>query len=377
MSSLESPPDLVDAVPDVPATGIVIGREERDAVDRVLASGMLAQGPEVAAFEAEFAEHIGGRPCVAVNSGTSALLLGLLALGVGPGDEVIVPSFSFAATANAVVLAGARPVFADIEPLTFGLHPDAVRAAITPRTAAVVPVHLYGHPAAMTELAGIAARHGIAIVEDAAQAHLASWCGRPVGTFGAAAAFSFYPTKNMTTGEGGLVVCADEATARTVRLLRNQGMERRYANEVVGYNVRMTDLHAAIGRVQLRRLPAWTMTRRDNAAALTEGLAHLEASHGLVTPTVAPEAQPVWHKYTVRAPERDRLVADLAARGVPAGVYYPIPIHRLPAHRRDVDLPHTEAAAREVLSLPVHPAMTAAALRYVVTSVARASETVR
>ncbi|GAA1255239.1 DegT/DnrJ/EryC1/StrS family aminotransferase [Pseudonocardia aurantiaca] len=358
----------------VPATGVLIGPEERAAVDRVLASGMLAQGPEVAAFEAEFAATVDGRPCAAVNSGTSALLLGLLAAGIGQGDEVIVPSFSFAATANAVALAGATPVFADVDPQYLCLDPDAVLAAIGPRTAAIMPVHLYGHPAAMDRLGEIARRHGLALVEDAAQAHLADLAGRPVGTFGEIAAFSFYPTKNMTCGEGGIVVCADEAVARRVRLLRNQGMERRYANEIVGYNARMTDLHAAIGRVQLRRLPGWTEQRRVNAAFLTAGLGEVAERAGLVLPAVAPEAGPVWHQYTVRAPERDRVVAAMAGVGVQTGVYYPTPIHRLPAYGLDLDLPVTAAASREVVSLPVHPALTPAQRERVVTALTQAIE---
>lgn len=333
---------------------------------------MLAQGPEVAAFEVEFAEHVAGRPCVAVSSGTSALLLGLLALGIGRGDEVIVPSFSFAATANAVVLAGARPVFVDIEPDHFTIDPAAVRAAVTDRTAAVIPVHLYGHPAAMAPLLDIARAYGLAVVEDAAQAHLARLGDRPVGADGSVAAFSFYPTKNMTTGEGGMVVCADRATARRVRLLRNQGMEERYANEVVGYNARMTDVHAAIGRVQLGRLPGWTGIRRRNAAVLTEALGPVAARSGLVLPPVAAAADPAWHQYTVRAPDRDGVVARLAALGVPTGVYYPTPIHRLPAYDLQLDLPRTTAATSEVLSLPVHPKLSVAQLHHIVDAVDRA-----
>jgi len=354
---------------DVPATGIQVGPEEVEALTRVLASGVLAQGLEVAAFEEEFAAHVDGRTCVAVNSGTSALLLGLLAIGIGPGDEVIVPSFSFAATANAVVLAGARPVFADIEPTQFCLDPSSVLHAITERTAAVMPVHLYGHPAPMDRLCEIAASHGLAVVEDAAQAHLATLHGRPAGAFGAVAGFSFYPTKNMTTGEGGLVVCADEATARRVRMLRNQGMERRYANEIVGYNMRMSELHAAIGRVQLRRLPGWTEQRRRNAARLTAGLTGLARAGLLGLPSVAPGADPAWHQYTVRSSHRDALMATLADRGVRTGVYYRTPIHRLPAYAESPESPHlpnTDAAASEVLSLPVHPALTPPQLEYVV-----------
>jgi perosamine synthetase len=357
---------------EVPATGLQLGEQERAALERVLASGMLAQGPEVAAFESEFSAYVGGRPSVAVNSGTSALLLALLAIGVGQGDEVIVPSFSFAATANAVVLAGARPVFADIEPGSFCLDPSAAEAAITPRTAAIMAVHLYGHPAAMGRIGEVARRHGLAIVEDAAQAHLAALDGRPVGTFGVAAAFSFYPTKNMTTGEGGMVVCADDAVARKVRLLRNQGMERRYENEVAGFNMRMTDLHAAIGRVQLRRLPEWTAERRRHAGFLDRALAGPAAATALTLPCVAAGAEPVWHQYTVRFPERDGLMTRLSDRGVRTGVYYPTPIHRLPAYGLEVRLPHTDRAAAEVMSLPVHPALSARQLDHVVAAVTRA-----
>ena len=348
---MRSPVELDDVgYLDVPASAVQIGEEERAATLRVLDSGMLAQGPEVAQFESEFAAHVDGRPCVAVNSGTSALLLALVALGIGPGDEVVVPSFSFAATANAVALTGARPVFADIEPAHFCLDPSAVEAAVTTRTAAIVPVHLYGHPAPMGRIVDVAAKHGLAVVEDAAQAHLAALDGRPVGTFGQVAAFSFYPTKNMTAGEGGMVVCADEAVARTVRLLRNQGMERRYANEIVGYNMRMTDLHAAIGRVQLDALPDRTEQRRRNAAFLGSEL----AGTGVVVPPTAPGAAPVWHQYTVRAPDRERLRSRLADRGVGTGVYYPTPIHRLPAYALDAR-PARDRAGRRRGALPPGP----------------------
>ncbi|GII26148.1 aminotransferase DegT [Planosporangium mesophilum] len=352
----------------IPAARPMIGAEERAAVDRVMATGMLAQGPEVAAFETEFSAVVGDRSCVAVNSGTSALLLGLLAAGIGPGDEVIVPSFTFAATANAVVLAGAEPVFVDIEPAHLCIDPDAVLAAITPRTAAVMPVHLYGHPAAMDRLAAIADRHGLAVIEDAAQAHLATWAGRPVGTFGQVAAFSFYPTKNMTSGEGGMVVCADEDTARRVRLLRNQGMERRYHNEVVGYNVRMTDLHAAIGRVQLRRLAGWTATRQRNAGHLSAALAEVP---GVGVPAVADRAEHVWHQYTIRVSDRDTVADGLAAAGVGSGVYYPTPVHELPSYGLSIDLPETRRACAEVLSLPVHPALSEGDLAHIGAAVAK------
>lgn len=345
----------------IPAAKPIIGEEEREAVDRVLRSGMVAQGPEVAAFEQEFAEHfVNGRATVAVNSGTSGQHLGLLAAGVGRGDEVIVPSFTFAATGNSVALTGATPVFADIEPDYFTLDPAAVRAAITPRTKGIMPVHLYGHPFLVDAIEAIAEEHGLAIYEDAAQAHGASWNGRPVGTIGDFAMFSLYPTKNMTSGEGGMVSCANDKIARNVRLLRNQGMERQYENEVVGFNARMTDIHAAIGRVQLTKVDGWTVRRQANAAALDAGLAGVD---GVCTPGVAQGAVHVYHQYTIRvdAAERDRMQAALKdEHGVGSGVYYPIPNHRLPSLANfapGLDLPETERAAREVLSLPVHPSL--------------------
>lgn len=350
----------------IPPAKPLIGDEERAAVDRVLRSGMLAQGPEVAAFEEEFAAHFRlERACVAVNSGTSGLHLGLLASGVGPGDEVVVPSFTFAATANAVALTGATPVFADIDPDSFCLDPAAVERAITDRTTAVMPVHLYGHPADMTGLAAVAERHGLAIFEDAAQAHGARLHGRPVGSFGRFGMFSLYPTKNMTSGEGGMVSVADAETERRVRLFRNQGMQRQYENEVVGLNNRMTDIHAAIGRVQLTKVDGWTEQRRANAGFLDE---HLE---GVVTPPVAGGAQHVYHQYTVRVPDdRDGFAAALREEhGVGNGMFYPIPNHRLAPFRAQVELPETERAARECLSLPVHPSLSQADLERIVVAV--------
>lgn len=349
----------------IPLAQPLIGVEERAAVMRVLDSGNLAQGPEVAAFEDDFSHLVEGRHCVAVNSGTAALHLGMLAAGIGIGDEVIVPSFSFAATANAVSLCGATPVFADIEHATFCMDPAAVAAAITPRTAALMPVHLYGHPAAMTNLATLADRHGLLLVEDAAQAHGAALNGRPIGALGQLAAFSFYPTKNITTGEGGMIVTDDESIARAARLLRNQGMEQRYHNEIVGFNARMTDLGAAIGRVQLRKLQGWNAARRHNAARLDAGL------RGVLTPSVAKGATHVYHQYTMRSRSRDRLMAGLAERGIGTGVYYPVPIHRLPvyASMSTPALPETERAAAEVLSLPVRPDLAAEEMSAVIDAV--------
>ncbi len=346
----------------IPAAKPLIGDEERAAVDAVLASVGLAQGPQVAAFEQEFASVVAGRECVAVNSGTSALHMALIALGIGTGDEVIVPSFTFAATANAVALAGATPVFVDIEPDSFCISPESIEAAITIRTRAVIPVHLYGHPAAMDRITPIAAAHDLLVVEDAAQAHAASLHGAPVGALGDAGCFSFYPTKNMTSGEGGMVSAAAPRTARMVRLLRNQGMEVRYRNEVVGFNTRMSDIHAAIGRVQLGKLAGWTSQRQANAAFLTANL------EGVVTPSVSKGAVHVYHQYTIRVPGHDQgaFVAALAERGVGSGVYYPTPVHALPSFGLTLDLPETAKAAMEVISLPVHPGLSQADLETIV-----------
>ena len=342
----------------IPPAKPIIGDEERTAVDAVLRSGMVAQGPQVKAFEEEFAaQMVSGRECVAVNSGTSGLHLGLLAAGIGPGDEVLVPSFTFAATGNSVALTGATPVFVDIEPEYFCMDPAAAEAAVTGKTKAILPVHLYGHPADMPALQSVADRHGLAIFEDAAQAHGSSLSGQMVGTFGTFGMFSLYPTKNMTSGEGGMVSCADPETARRVRLLRNQGMERQYANELVGLNNRMTDIHASIGRVQLTKVGAWTEQRQSNAAFLDANL------EGVTVPPVADGAVHVYHQYTIRvAEDRDRVVTALREEWqVGSGVYYPIPNHRLESlapFAPGLDLPQTEKAASEVISLPVHPSLT-------------------
>lgn len=353
----------------IPPAKPLIGEEEIEAVTRVMRTGMVAQGPEVAAFEGEFSSVAGGAECIAVNSGTSALHMGLLAAGIGPGDEVIVPSFTFAATANSVALTGATPVFVDIDPLTFCMDPAAAKAAITSRTKGIMPVHLYGNPADLGALEVIADEAGLMIFEDAAQAHGASLHGRAVGSVGSFGAFSFYPTKNMTAGEGGMVTTGDPEIARKVRLLRNQGMERRYANEVVGFNTRMTDIHAAIGRVQLTKLAGWTASRQSNARFLTENLKNV------LTPHVADGAVHVYHQYTIRveASERDSMMNALKDEyGVGSGVYYPIPNHRLPSLEHfapGLDLPRTEEAASSVLSLPVHPSLTEDELERVVVAV--------
>ncbi|MCI6575050.1 MAG: DegT/DnrJ/EryC1/StrS family aminotransferase [Arcanobacterium sp.] len=353
----------------IPAAKPLIGAEERAAVDAVLTSGMVAQGPQVAAFEEEFsAQMVEGVHCVAVNSGTSALHVGLLATGIGAGDEVIVPSFTFAATGNSVAIAGATPVFADIEADHFCLDPQDVEAKITDKTKAIMPVHLYGHPANMDALVEIARKHNLAIFEDCAQAHGASLHGKKVGTFGVFGGFSFYPTKNMTSGEGGMITTSDDEVARKARMIRNQGMEQRYANELVGLNNRMTDINAAIGREQLKKVAAWTATRQQNAEFLTANI------EGVITPKVADDAVHVYHQYTIRV-EDDRDGFQKALKdefNIGSGVYYPIPNHRLPSlapYAPGVDLPTTEMVAQQCLSLPVHPSLSQGDLERIVNAV--------
>jgi len=355
----------------IPVAKPVLGDAEIAAAVRVLRSGALVQGAEVAAFETEFSSMVEGRHCIAVNSGTTALWLSLLGLGIGPGDEVIVPSFTFAATAAAVRLVGATCVFADIDPDTYCIDPAAAAAAVTSRTAAIIPVHLYGHPAEMDQLLKLAGRHGLALLEDAAQAHAATFNGQPTGTFGTAAAYSFYPTKNMQAVEGGMITTADPELARRLRMLRNVGMATRYRYEIVGTNGRLSDVFAAIGREQLRQLPAFTQARRDNAARLTAALSDLP---GIAVPQPGPGIGHAFHQYTVRITpglDRDTVAQQLQHDGVGCGVHYPNPLHRSPAYRTAVRLPHTDAAARQVLSLPVHPALTGHDLDRIAAAVAR------
>jgi dTDP-4-amino-4,6-dideoxygalactose transaminase len=331
----------------------MIGPEEIAEVVAVLESGMLAAGPRVAEFEARFAEAVGATHALAVGSGTAALHLSLLALEIGPDDEVIVPSFTFAATANSVRMTGATPVFADIDPSDYAIDEKHVAPLINARTRAIMPVHLYGHPAPMTELRALADEHGLLVVEDAAQAHLAEVDGRTVGSIGDAAGFSFYPTKNMTTGEGGMITTSDPTVAERARWLRNQGMAERYNHKIVGLNERMTEIEAAIGLVQLRKLPEWTEKRREQAAVYA---VRLDPDLGL--PVERPGARHVYHQYTLAPANRSKVLESLAAAGIGHDIYYPKATHQQdPYSGGSYDLPNTEDLTHRVVSIPVRPGL--------------------
>ena len=351
----------------IPISKPYIGREEKEAVMAVLDSGVLAQGPRTALFEERFAAVCGTRHAIATSSGTTALHVALLAHGIGEGDEVITTPFTFIASANSILFTGARPVFVDVDPETFNIDPAAIERAITPRTRAIMPVHLYGYVCDMDAIEAIAKRHGLPIIEDACQAIGARYKGRAAGNFGTGA-FSLYATKNIMSAEGGMITTNDDAIADACRLLRSHGMRRRYYHEMVGYNFRMTDLCAAIGLAQLDRLETFTEKRRANAEYLNANLV------GVITPSVKPHYDHVWHQYTIRVPAamRDDAVARLTESGIGTGVFYPVPAHQQGYMREivgDVSLPNAERLSREVISLPVHPQLTSADLRAIAEAV--------
>ena len=330
-----------------------------EAIARVLDDCQFVLGSEVAAFEKEFATYCGAAECIALNSGTSALHLALLAAGVGPGDEVITVAFTFVASVAAVLYAGARPVVVDIDPRSLTIDPAAIEAVITPRTKAILPVHLYGQPAEMDPIMEVARRHGLFVIEDAAQAHGAKYKGRPVGSIGDIACFSFYPTKNLGTyGEGGAVTTSSVEYARMIRMLRDWGQEQKYHHLLRGFNYRMEGLQGAILRVKLRHLDQWTELRRAAASKYNQ----LLADCGVELPREMPWARHVYHLYTLRTKDRDALQAALQTEGIQTAVHYPLPVHLQPAY---ADLgysggafPQSEKAAEEVLSLPLYPEIT-------------------
>lgn len=359
---------------DLKAQYEAIREEVNAAVLRVIESAQFVLGPEVEAFEREFAAYCGARHCVAVNSGTSALHLALLAGGVGAGDEVITVSHTFVATAAAVRHAGARPVFADIDPKTCLIDPAKIEAAITERTRAVMPVHLYGRCADMDAIAEIAARHDLTVIEDAAQAHGAGYKGRRAGSLAPLACFSFYPGKNLGAyGEGGAITTESEETARVLRELRDHGQSRKYHHERVGYNYRLDGIQGAVLRVKLGRLDAWTEARRAHAAEYRRLLA--DAAGVRLLGDVSYENAPVHHIFPVFAPRRDELAEHLRREGVSTGIHYPVPVHLQKAFAdlgvREGALPETERAARETLSLPMYAELPRESLARVADAVRR------
>jgi len=346
----------------------LIGPEEKQAVLEVLDSGIIAQGPRVKAFEEAFAKMCGVKHAIATTSGTTALHVALLAHGIGDGDEVITSPFTFIASANSIIYTGGRPVFVDIEPRTFNINTDNIRAAITPRTKAILPVHLFGLSCNMGAIMEIAEQYGLAVIEDACQSHGAKYKGQTVGSFGTGA-FSFYPTKNITSGEGGMITTNDDKIADECRVIRQHGMRRRYYHDQLGYNFRMTDIQAAIGLEQLKKLETFNHARQSNASYLSNHLT------GVEVPFVPDGYEHVYHQYTVRVPsgKRDALRQHLQGSGVGSEVYYPVPVHQQTFYMHELGykltIPEAECASAEVLSLPVHPSLSQSDLDTIVNTV--------
>lgn len=337
-----------------------IQSEIQAALTRVCENSTFILGPEVRTFETQFAEYCGTTECVAVNSGTSALHLALLACGVGAGDEVITVPFTFVATVAAIRYTGAVPVFVDIDPVSYTMDPGKIEAVITPRTKAIMPVHLYGQPADMDPIMEIARRHGLVVIEDAAQAHGATYKGRPVGSIGDLACSSFYPGKNLGAyGEGGAVTTSNPDHIRIIRMLRDWGQEKRYEHVLQGYNYRMEGIQGAVLAVKLRYLPAWTEARRRNAALYRQAL----TDSGVIPPHEHSYGTHVYHVFAVRTSSRTELQEALNAAGIQTGIHYPIPIHLLQAHAdlgyKRGEFPVSERMAGQVLSLPMYPELTA------------------
>jgi dTDP-4-amino-4,6-dideoxygalactose transaminase len=350
-----------------------LGPEEAEAIAEVLKTGILTNGEQTRRFEEEFAQRHGVPHAVAFANGTVALAAMMLALDIGPGDEVIVPSMTFISTATSVLHVGATPVFADICPDTFNLDPDAAEAAITRRTKAIMPVHYAGQPADMHAFAAIGQRHGMLVLEDAAQAHGATFDRRPAGSWGTAGMFSFTPTKNITTGEGGLVTTSDPAIADRMCLLRNHGQTQLYRHEALGYNWRLTEMQAAMGRVQLAKLDSILERKRKNVAWMNQRLADVD---GVSTPVVHPLADPVHMIYTVLiSHDRDRILRQMLAAGIEVRVYFP-PAHRQPIFDQEQQsLPTTDRIASEMLSLPMHSRLTPAELGFIADTLEHATKT--
>lgn len=340
----------------IPIAKPQIGDEEKQAVMEVLSSGIIAQGPRVKAFEEAYAQMCGVKHAIATTSGTTALHVALLAHGIGEGDEVITSPFTFIASANSILYCGARPVFVDIDPDTFNINPALIEAAITPRTKAILPIHLFGLCCDMDAIMEIATRHGLVVIEDACQSHGALYKGKRAGSFGVGV-FSFYPTKNMTSAEGGMITTDGDMLDEKSRVIRQHGMRRRYYHDELGFNFRMTDVQAAIGLAQLHKLEGFNHKRRANAAFLNDHL------RGVKTPVEPAGYEHVYHQYTIRVPggRRDALRTYLQEKGIGSEVYYPVPVHKQTFYLQELgyhlEMPQSELAAEEVLSLPVHPAL--------------------
>ncbi len=342
-------------------------QEIDDAVNRVLESGWYILGEEVRAFEEEFAVYLGVNHSVGVGSGTEALHLALVACGIGHGDEVVTVSHTAVATVAAIELAGAKPVFVDIDPVTYTMDPDLLETTITSQTKAVIPVHLYGHPAPMEEILAIAREYGLCVIEDCAQAHGATYRGKRAGSFGDMACFSFYPTKNLgALGDGGAVVTSDPELAEKARLLREYGWAERYVSHIPGWNTRLDEIQAAILRVKLKHLDFDNSNRIKLAKLYSEGLFET----GISLPIVQKGAVHVYHLHVIRVKERGSLQAYLRSKNIGATVHYPVPVHLQPAYEKvAVSLPNSEIAAREVLSLPVYPELTESQVQFVIDSI--------
>lgn len=343
-----------------------LGDELRSAIDRVLESGWFALGPEVEAFEDAFARYLGSPHCVGVNSGTAALHLSLLALGIGPGDEVITVPHTFIATVEAITAVGARPVLVDVDPLSYTMDPRKAQAAITAKTRAIIPVHLCGQTADMQALNTIAQERRIAVIEDACQAHGAEFQGRKAGTLGNVGCFSFYPSKNLgSCGEGGAVVTSDPKVAERVRMLRNHGSLGKFGHAFPGFNFRMEALQGAVLSAKLKHLDQWNNARRALARRYDQAL----SGCGITTPAEMPYARHVYHLYIIQCEERDRLRDGLAARGIETGLHYPVPVHLEKAYSdldyRAGDFPVSERLAQQSLSLPIYPELSPEAVDYV------------
>ncbi|MDF1557426.1 MAG: DegT/DnrJ/EryC1/StrS family aminotransferase [ANME-2 cluster archaeon] len=357
----------------IPIARPLIDQEEINAVVDVMRSGVIAQGSRVLDFENAFGKFIGVNHAIAVNSGTSALQVALQAAGIQNGDEVVTSSFSFIATANSILYTGAKPVFSDISLDTFNIDPDDVQNRITSRTKAIIPVHLYGHPAEMKAIMDIAQDNDLVVIEDACQAHGAMYHGRYAGSFGIGT-FSFYPTKNMTTSEGGMITSSSPEFDELARMIRSHGSRQRYVHEILGYNFRMTDISAAIGLVQLEKLDGFTEMRINNADHLSSGLKGLE---GIEVPQVIEGCKHVFHQYTIRVTQdckltRDELMNILDEKGIGTGIYYPVPIHKQPFYKKlgyNDTLRDTEKASKQVISLPVHPSVSVDELDHIINTI--------